>query len=51
MKKLKVVEFTPGLGFGGTEKTVYTFCKYLDREKFDVSVLSFNSNPASGRDM
>jgi len=50
MKKLKVIEFTPGLGFGGTEKTVYTFCKYLDRDKFDVSVLSFDSDPASGRE-
>lgn len=50
MKKLKVVKFTPGLGFGGTEKTVCTFCKYLDRDKFDVSVLSFKSDPASGRE-
>ncbi len=50
MKKLKVVEFTPGLGFGGTEKTVYTFCKYLDRDKFDISVISFKSDPASGRE-
>lgn len=50
MKKLKVVEFTPALGFGGTEKTVYTFCKYLDRDKFDVSVISLYSDPASGRE-
>lgn len=50
MKKLKVVEFTPGLGFGGTEKTLYTFCKYLDRSKFDISVCTLESDPASGRE-
>ncbi len=50
MKKLKVVEFAPGLGFGGTEKTLYTFCKHIDREKFDVSVCAFKSDPDSGRE-
>jgi len=50
MRKLKVVEFTPKLGFGGTEKTLYTFCKYLDREKFDVAACALGSDPHSGRE-
>ncbi len=50
MKKLKVIEFTPRLGFGGTEKTLYTFCKHIDRGKFDVSVCAFESDPDGGRE-
>ncbi len=50
MRKLKVVQFTPALGFGGTEKTLLTFCKYLDKDKFDVSVCVFELDRSAGKE-
>jgi glycosyltransferase involved in cell wall biosynthesis len=38
VRKIRVVHFTNHIGLGGTEKTIHTFLKYLDRDKFDVSV-------------
>ncbi len=48
MRKLKVVEFTPTLGLGGTEKVLYEFCKHLDKDKFDVWACAFESVEESG---
>ncbi len=50
MRKIRVVEFTNSLGFGGTEKTLCTFSRLLNSEKFDVHVVAFESDPASGRE-
>jgi glycosyltransferase involved in cell wall biosynthesis len=44
MRKLRVVEFTNQLGFGGTEKTLYRFCKHFDRNRFDVIVVAFTAD-------
>ena len=50
MRKLRIAEFTDRFGFGGTEKTLYTFCKHLDKDKFDITAVAFGSDPASGRE-
>ena len=50
MRKIKVVHFTNHIGFGGTEKTIYTFLKYLDRDKFDVSVAATSVDKEIGRE-
>jgi glycosyltransferase involved in cell wall biosynthesis len=50
MRKLRVVEFTNHLGFGGTEKTLYRFCKHLDKERFEVSVVAFTADRKAALD-
>ncbi len=50
MRKIKVVHFTNHIGFGGTEKTIYTFLKYLDRNRFDVSVIANSVDKGIGRE-
>jgi len=37
-----LVHLITGLGCGGAEKMVYQLCKYADRDKFDVSVVSID---------
>lgn len=49
MRKLKIVEFVYNIGFGGTEKAIYTFCKYLDKTKFDVFVCTLGFDEKSVR--
>lgn len=49
MRKLRVVEFVYHIGFGGTEKAMYTFCKYLDKNRFDVFVCTLGFDEKSGR--
>jgi len=49
-RKTRVVHFTNHIGFGGTEKTIYTFLKYLDRDKFDVSVAANSVDRGTGRE-
>lgn len=49
MKKLKVVHFTNHIGWGGTEKTIYTFLSRIDREKFDVALVANSADKESGR--
>lgn len=39
MKKISVVHYLSNLGLGGTEKTCQLFCDYLDKDKFDVSLV------------
>ncbi|MBF0634131.1 MAG: glycosyltransferase family 4 protein [Nitrospinae bacterium] len=48
--KTRVVHFTNHIGFGGTEKTIYTFLKYLNRDKFDLSVAAFSADKGIGRE-
>jgi len=38
MPKLKILEISNGLGVGGAGRTLQTFCRYLDKEKFDVKI-------------
>ena len=40
--KIKLVHLISGLTCGGAEKMVYQLCKYADREKFDISVVSID---------
>ncbi|MBI4666526.1 MAG: glycosyltransferase family 4 protein [Nitrospinae bacterium] len=47
-RKLEVVEFTNHLGIGGTEKTIYTFLKHLDRERFHATVVATSSDGERG---
>ena len=39
-KKIKIAFYCNQLSIGGTERSMELFCKYLDREKFDVYVIS-----------
>jgi glycosyltransferase involved in cell wall biosynthesis len=50
LRKIKVVHFTNHIGFGGTEKTIYTFLKYLDRDRFDASVAAYSVDKRIGRE-
>lgn len=50
MRKIRVVEYVDALGFGGTEKVLYLFCKYINREQFDISVCTVDSDKRSGRE-
>lgn len=50
MRKIRVVEYTDCLGFGGTEKVLGVFCKYLDREKYDIFVCAMKRDERSGRE-
>ncbi|MBE9585154.1 glycosyltransferase family 4 protein [Mucilaginibacter sp. JRF] len=36
MKKIKIIECANQLGLGGTEYALQLYCKYFDKEKFDV---------------
>lgn len=38
-KKIKIIECADQLGLGGTEYALQLFCKYLDKEKFDVTAV------------
>jgi len=38
MSKIKVLEIINNLGVGGANRTLQTFCRYLNKERFDVSV-------------
>ncbi len=40
MEKIRVVHHANQLGLGGTEKTMQIFCKYMDKNIFDVHVLT-----------
>ena len=40
MNKIRVVHHSNQLGLGGTEKVMQLFCKYLDKERFDVYALA-----------
>lgn len=40
MKRLRVTHYCNQLSIGGTERSMELFCKYLDREKFEVHVIS-----------
>ena len=42
--KIKLLHLITGLGCGGAEKMVYQLCKYTDRDKFDISVISINDS-------
>ncbi|MBX3465395.1 MAG: glycosyltransferase family 4 protein [Planctomycetes bacterium] len=39
-EKVRVVHYCNQLGIGGTERTMELFCQYLDRERFEVFVVS-----------
>lgn len=39
-KKIRVVHYCNQLSVGGTERTMELFCKYLDREKFELFAVS-----------
>lgn len=41
MEKIRVVHHSNQIGLGGTEKTMQLFCKYLDKNIFDVYALSY----------
>jgi len=41
--KIKLLHLITGLGCGGAEKMVYQLCKYHDRNKFDISVISLDN--------
>lgn len=38
-KKIKIIECADQLGLGGTEYALQLYCKYLDKEKFDVTAV------------
>jgi glycosyltransferase involved in cell wall biosynthesis len=38
-KKIKIIECADQLGLGGTEYALQLYCKYLDKEKFDVTAI------------
>lgn len=40
MEKIRVIHHSNQLGLGGTEKTMQLFCKYLDKDIFDVHVIT-----------
>ena len=40
--KIKLAHLITGLGCGGAEKMVYQLCKYADRKKFNLSVISID---------
>lgn len=40
MKKIKVTHIVAGLNIGGAETMLYKLLKYIDRDKFDISVIS-----------
>lgn len=43
MKKIKVMELIPTLGAGGAEHFVLDLCRYLDKDRFEVLLVSFFS--------
>lgn len=43
MKKIKVLHIIPNLGMGGAENITISIAKYLDKEKFDVEIVSMFS--------
>lgn len=40
MNKIRIVHHSNQLGLGGTEKTMQLFCKYLDKDCFEVHALT-----------
>ena len=40
--KIKLLHLITGLGCGGAEKMVYQLCKYADRDRFEISVISID---------
>ncbi|WDF77626.1 glycosyltransferase family 4 protein [Mucilaginibacter sp. KACC 22773] len=38
-KKIKIIECADQLGLGGTEYALQLYCKYLDKERFDVTAV------------
>ena len=40
MVKIRVLHHSNQLGIGGTEKTMQLFCKYLDKDRFEVHALT-----------
>lgn len=38
-RKLKIIECADQLGLGGTEYALQLYCKYLDKDKFDVTAI------------
>ncbi|PIY94082.1 MAG: hypothetical protein COY68_03620 [Candidatus Levybacteria bacterium CG_4_10_14_0_8_um_filter_35_23] len=38
---INILEITNNFGLGGTEKTMQTYCKYLDKKKFNVYACGF----------
>ena len=42
-QKINIVEGTYSLGLGGTEYVIQLFCKYFDKELFDVTVVCINT--------
>lgn len=41
MKKIRVVHHSNQIGLGGTEKTMQLFCKYLDKNIFDIHAMTY----------
>jgi len=41
--KIKLLHLITGLGCGGAEKMVYQLCKYADRDRFELSVISIDN--------
>src|SRR5258708_39344187 len=40
MKKIKIIHHSNQLGLGGTEKDMQLFCKYMDKDVFEVHALA-----------
>ncbi len=45
-QKIRVVFYCNQLGIGGTERSIELFCKYLNKDKHDVYVVSRIQNPS-----
>jgi glycosyltransferase involved in cell wall biosynthesis len=41
MKKINILEITHDLGIGGTQKTMQLYCRYLNKNKFNVYACGF----------
>ncbi len=48
MNKIRVAHYTKSCSYSGTDRTAQTFCKHLDKDKFDVYYL-YNKNAANER--
>lgn len=42
MKKIKVLFQLNEMAYGGTTKSILTFCRFLDREKFEVALFCYS---------
>ncbi len=51
MSKIKILEIVSNLGYGGTQRTVINFSRYINRDFFDVFVIGYDKGGAREADL